>query len=139
MPYTKIWIHLIWTTKNRGKLISPELKPKLLSHIKEYTSARDIHLDFINCTSDHVHAIISMNPDQMLCRIMQLIKGESSSWINRSRLIHQHFAWQEEYIAYSLSESRLNYLREYIKNQEEHHRKKSLSEEISLILKKLEM
>jgi len=56
---------------------------------------------------------------------MQLIKGESSYWINKNGLTKPKFEWQDEYYAVSVSESILNKVREYIKNQEEHHRKKT--------------
>ena len=55
---------------------------------------------------------------------MQLIKGESSFWINRNEFIKNKFEWADEYFAVSISESHVNKVREYIKNQEEHHRKK---------------
>lgn len=60
---------------------------------------------------------------------MQLIKGESSFWINKQGLTHQKFEWQDEYFAVSVSESALDKVREYIKNQEEHHKQKSFQEE----------
>jgi len=60
---------------------------------------------------------------------MQLIKGESSYWINKNQLTPQKFEWQDEYFAVSVSESGLEKVRDYIKNQEEHHRRKSFIEE----------
>ena len=59
---------------------------------------------------------------------MQLIKGEASFWINKNKLI-QGFEWADEYFAVSVSESQLYKVREYIANQEEHHRKKTWQEE----------
>ena len=60
---------------------------------------------------------------------MQLIKGESSYWINKHELTSRKFEWQDEYFAVSVSESKLDLVRNYIKNQEEHHRKKTFQEE----------
>jgi REP element-mobilizing transposase RayT len=65
-----------------------------------------------------------------------LIKGESSLWINRNNLLKTKFEWQEEYIALSVSESIVNKVRDYIKNQEEHHRVKTFAEEYEAFLKK---
>lgn len=60
---------------------------------------------------------------------MQLIKGESSFWINKNQLTKEKFEWQDEYFAVSVSESQLYRVRNYIKNQEQHHRKKTFQEE----------
>lgn len=62
-------------------------------------------------------------------KIMQLIKGESSFWINKNQLTKEKFEWQDEYFAVSVSESQLYRVRNYIKNQEQHHRKKTFQEE----------
>lgn len=67
---------------------------------------------------------------------MQLIKGESSFWINKSKLINQKFEWQDEYFALSISESMIGRVREYVLNQEVHHRKKTFQEEFDEFIKK---
>tara|TARA_R110002020_G_scaffold420022_3_gene629171 strand:+ start:1624 stop:1884 length:261 start_codon:yes stop_codon:yes gene_type:complete len=67
--------------------------------------------------------------DQTKQKTVQLIKGESSFWINKNKLTQAKFEWQDEYFAVSVSESQLNKVREYIKNQEDHHRKKTSLEE----------
>jgi len=136
MPYIKIWIHLIFSTKNRDKLISKALKPKLLSHIRENAVEKEIYIDFINCVEDHCHILLSLGGSQSVSDMALLIKGESSNWVNKNKLSKVHFAWQEEYIAVSISESQVNRVRDYIKNQEEHHRVKSFSEEYDLFIKK---
>lgn len=64
------------------------------------------------------------------------MKGESTHWINENKLTSYYFEWQDEYIAISVSESQLEKVREYIKNQEEYHRKKSFKEEYDLFMEK---
>ncbi len=59
MPYTKVLIHFIWATKNREHLISKELKPLLIQHIKDNSIKKDIFIDTINCVCDHIHLLIS--------------------------------------------------------------------------------
>lgn len=117
MPYIKIWIHLIFSTKNRVKLISKNLKPLLLKHIKENSIKKNIYIDFMSCVSDHIHRIISLNSMQNISKVTQLIKGESSYWINRNNLITNKFEWQDEYIAVSIGHSQVNWVRDYINNQ----------------------
>lgn len=136
MPFIKNWIHLIFSTKNRCKLISAELKPKLIDHIRNNAESKNIYIDFINCVPDHIHILLSLKADQSLSKVVQLIKGESSFWINRNKLTPEKFEWQEEYIAHSVSESNVPTLRTYIKNQEQHHKKKTFAEEYNEFIKK---
>ena len=136
MPYTRIWIHLIWSTKNREKLINKELKQILLQHIKQNARLKDIFIDTINCVQDHIHLLISLGREQTISKIVMLIKGESSNWINKNKFTNIKFEWQDEYISVSVSESQVAKVQDYIKNQEEHHRLKSFAEEYNLFLKK---
>lgn len=136
LPYIRIWIHLIWSTKNRERIINKEIKNKLLNHIRENAKSKNIYIDFINSEPEHVHATISLGSDQTISKVAQLIKGESSNWINKHKLLSGHFEWQDEYIALSISESQINKVRDYIKNQEEHHRKKSFAEEYEEFIEK---
>jgi putative transposase len=136
LPYIRIWIHLIWSTKNRERIINKEIKNKLLNHIGENAKSKNIYIDFINSEPEHVHATISLGSDQTISKVAQLIKGESSNWINKHKLLSGHFEWQDEYIALSISESQINKVRDYIKNQEEHHRKKSFAEEYEEFIEK---
>ena len=69
MPYIRIWLHIIWTTKNRKRIITKEIKYKLLNHIRENAKAKNIFLDFINCEPEHVHATISLGSDQTISTI----------------------------------------------------------------------
>ena len=133
MPYTKIMIHLIWATKNREPIISKNLKPLLLNHIKENSIVKEIYIDSLNCVEDHIHLLISLEREQTISKVVQLIKGESSFWVNKQNIIPQKFEWQNEYIALSVSESAIENVRKYIDNQEEHHRKRTFQEEYDFI------
>jgi putative transposase len=130
-----VWVHYMWSTKNRRPFITANLKYTLYDHIRENAQNKKIHLDFINGTSDHVHLLISLSGEQTIANIAQLIKGESSKWINESGYLKQKFEWQNEYIAVSVSKSIVPKVRKYIKNQEEHHRKKSFAEELAIFKK----
>ena len=129
MPYTKIMIHFIWATKGRQRIISKELKPLLLNHIKDYSVQKGVFIDCVNCVEDHIHVLVSLGLAQTVSNIMQLIKGESSFWVNRQNIIASKFEWQDEYIALSVSESAIEKVRQYISNQEQHHLKKSFDQE----------
>ena len=135
MPYTSVYIRFIWATKNRVPLITKELKPLLLSHIKENSIKKDIFIDSLNCVGDHIHLLVSLGTEQTIAKTAMLIKGESSFWVNKQKLIQDKFEWQDEYIALSVSYSAIDKVRAYIQNQEEHHRKKTFSEEYEEFLK----
>ncbi len=134
MPYAKVLIHYIWSTKNREHLINKELKPLLLAHIKENSIKKEIFIDTYNCVSDHIHLLVSLGTEQTISKIAMLIKGESSFWVNRQKIIKNNFEWQDEYIALSVSYSAINKVRAYILNQEEHHKKKTFLDEYSEFL-----
>ena len=129
MPYTKVMIHFMWATKNRQSLISKELKPMLLDHIKENSARKNIYIDCLNCVEEHIHLLISLGTEQTVSKIAMLIKGESSFWVNQQKIIRHKFEWQDDYIAVSVSESAVEKVRKYIANQEEHHRKKTFAQE----------
>lgn len=137
MPYIKVYIHLVWSTKNRVKYLdSPTLRKKMWHHIRENAEAKGIHLDYVNGFYDHCHCLISLKSDQTLKDIVQLLKGESSAWINKQKIVNGHFGWQKGYFALGVSESRIEVVRSYIKNQEDHHSRKTWGQEYEeLILK----
>lgn len=136
MPYTKLWVHMMWSTKNRIPLINEKLKPQLLQHIKDNSIKKNFYIDFQNCVNDHIHILINQHPDQKLSDVIRLIKGESSYWVNHNNLLKVKFEWQDEYIAVSVSESIVNKVREYIKNQEEHHKKLTFMDEYNEFINK---
>ncbi|GAG75362.1 unnamed protein product [marine sediment metagenome] len=136
MSYVRIWVHCVWETKNNVPYFTNTNKNNIIGHIRENAREKDIYVDFINAHKEHIHCLISLNPDQSISKVMQLIKGESSFWINRNKIIKTRFEWADEYFAVSISESDVNKVREYIKNQEEHHRKKTWQEEYTEFMEK---
>lgn len=137
MPFVKVYIHLVWSTKNRYPFLdSHDLRMKVWNHIRENAQKKEIFVDFINGYSDHCHCLISLGIDQTIQKVIQLIKGESSFWINKNNLTAEKFEWQDEYFAVSVSESMVDKVRDYIKNQEEHHCKKSFQEEYDEFMSK---
>jgi putative transposase len=136
MSYIRIWLHCVWGTKSRNPFLTAHNKNSIIEHIRENVTKKDIYIDFINGCKEHIHCIISLNADQNIAKVMQLIKGESSFWINKNNITPTHFDWADEYFAVSISESHVNSVREYIKNQEEHHRRKTWEEECNEFMEK---
>ena len=136
MAYVKNWLHCVWGTKNRTPYLSGGIKNKVTDHIKVNAKEKGIYIDIINGYNEHIHCLISLNPDIALSKVIQLIKGESSYWINKKNITGSKFCWAVEYYAVSVSESHIHRVRNYIKNQEEHHRRKSWQEEYEEFIEK---
>ena len=137
MPFAKVYIHFVWTTKNRKQFLhSKELRETMWKHIRENAKKKGIFVDSVNGYSEHCHFMISMGTDQTIKGVMQLIKGESSFWFNKQKLIEPKFEWQNDYFAVSVSDSMITKVRAYIKNQESHHCKKLFKDEFDEFIDK---
>lgn len=137
MPFIKVYIHFVFSTKNWEPLLhSQEIRSKVWNHIRENGKKKGIFIDCINGYNNHCHCLISLGSEQTISKVMQLIKGESSFWINKNNLCKGKFEWQDEYFAVSVSESILNRVRNYIRNQEKQHRLKTFKEEYDEFLEK---
>ena len=130
MSYVKIWVHLVFSTKNRHPYLTRNIRYKLQNHIIENCKEKSIFLKALNGYTEHLHCLISIGKEQTIAKIAQLIKGESANWINKNKLTDEPFIWQDGYFAVSVSESNLEIVSNYIKNQEKHHSKKSFEEEV---------
>ena len=129
MPFIKVWLHVVFSTKNRRPYLNSKVRKQVFKHIKENARGKDIELSLLNGYTDHVHCLISLKANQNISKIVQLIKGESSFWINKEKLCAEKFSWQEEYFVVSVSESQLEKVKQYILNQEKHHQTKTFKEE----------
>jgi REP element-mobilizing transposase RayT len=120
----KIWIHAIWSTKGRLPLIHPSIENKIYESIAEQFQEQGCTVKIINGMPDHVHCLFLLNPKKSIAEVIKKIKGSTSHNANQSSLIPEKFAWQTGYAAYSVSESGLGSVYNYIKSQKQHHRKK---------------
>jgi REP element-mobilizing transposase RayT len=96
MAYVQNWLHCVWGTKNRLPFITSQNKIEIIAHIRENAKVKGIYIDFINGHKEHIHCIISLSADQTLTKVMQLIKGESSFWINKHSISQGKFEWADE-------------------------------------------
>lgn len=139
MPYLKIWIHLVWATKNHDPLLQDdEVRNKVFNHMREYALKKDIKADTIGGYFDHCHVLVSLRSDQNIATVVNLLKGESSFWVNKTKLTPSKFGWQDEYFATSISHSQVKAVRKYILNQETHHQTKTFAEEYRTFIDKYE-
>jgi REP-associated tyrosine transposase len=137
MSFVKIWVHAVWPTKNRFPYLTKKVRDKVKYHIVENADTKGIHINFINGYYDHLHLLISMGACQSIGEIIHYIKGESSYWINKNNITEVKFAWQPEYYAVAIGQNQIEIVRDYIRNQEEHHKNITFEDEIILLLKKI--
>ena len=136
MSYVKVWIHLVFTTKNRNDLLTGDIRPEVFEHIRIHGAAKGIFLKAIGGYVEHVHCLLSLGRTQTVADVAQLIKGESSFWINKHRFCRSRFSWQDDYYAVSVSESLVKRVTAYIDNQERHHADKTWEDEENELMDK---
>ncbi|MEY2829150.1 MAG: family transposase [Bacteroidota bacterium] len=127
--FNKIWIHAVFSTKDRAALISKDVEPKLFSFIQQQLTDSGCMVKCINGMSDHVHILFLLNPLKSVADVLKNLKGGSSHWVNQNNLTQNKFAWQVGYGAFSVSESQIDKIRTYIEQQKIHHRKLSFADE----------
>jgi len=135
--HLKVWIHGVFGTKDRAPLINSDHESKLYQHIKEALE-NDLKcgVRIINGMPDHVHILFLLNKNYAIKEVFKSIKGESSHWWNQSNFSRKKFAWQTGYGAFSVSESKVKEVEDYIRRQKEHHKKMTYQEEVELMIKK---
>ena len=135
MSFTKIWVHCVWTTKNRETILRKDIRQKVFEHIKENSDKKDIYIRTLNGYSDHVHCLICLKKEQNIAECLRLLKGESSYWINKRKFFNSKFNWQDDYFAVSIGPSQVNDVVKYIDNQENHHKLKPFIQEYDEFIK----
>src|SRR4051812_43847737 len=103
--YNKIWIHAIWSTKERIPLIHHGIEQKLYQFLSDQLRELGCPVRIINGMPDHIHCLFLLSPQKSIADVIKQIKGSSSHYINQGNLIKEKFAWQTGYAAYSVSES----------------------------------
>ena len=134
--FTSLHYHVIFSTKQRDPWISHDHEERVWKFIGGIARENGMKALLVGGMPDHVHLALALPPAQSVSKAMQLLKGGSSKWIHETFPEHHQFAWQEEYGAFSVSVSQLDKTIEYIKGQEEHHRKMTFQEEFLALLKK---
>jgi REP element-mobilizing transposase RayT len=133
--HTSLHYHLIFSTKARAPAIEPNLRARIHSYLGGVIRGIEgVALD-IGGTADHVHLLVGLKPTHTLADVLRILKGDSSKWIHEE-LGQRDFAWQEGYGAFTVSKSDVDAVRRYVRDQEEHHRKRSFQEEYRALLER---
>ena len=132
--FSSLHYHLVFSTKERIPFIKAEWRPRVHSYLGGIIRGMNGVAEIVGGVADHVHLLVSLRPVHCLADVMRDMKKDSSTWVKEN--FDDHFAWQEGYAAFTVSPSATNSVRNYIANQEAHHRKRSFVEELKELLEK---
>jgi len=127
--YSRCWVHMIWATLNREKVLHREARKQLSRFLSDYSKEKGIYMKINYVNAEHTHVLIDLPTHFTIEDAAKLFKGSSSHWINKNRIVRGKFSWGRGYGVFSVSQSKVSEVAQYIANQEEHHRKKSFKEE----------
>jgi REP element-mobilizing transposase RayT len=122
-------VHLVFSTKNRASLITPEIEPNLFGYMHGIVENNKSKLILVNGTSNHIHLLVSLGKTLSISELIGDIKRDSSKWIKSKGKEFQDFHWQEGYGAFSVGQTQVKEVMNYIAKQKEHHARKSFENE----------
>ena len=133
--FSQIYIQIVFAVKNRQSFIHPSFEEELYKYISGIITAKEQKSLAVNGMPDHVHLLVGLKPSMRISDLVRDVKNNSTNFINERGWMETHFSWQEGYGAFSYSQSQFGNVIDYIKNQKEHHRKRTFKEEYLSFLK----
>jgi putative transposase len=133
---TNLLYHIVFSTKERQKMILPDIRTDLYSYVGGVIRGEKGRLLKMGGTEDHVHILASFHPAVSVSDMLRRMKGNTSKWLNENKRLPVRFSWQRGYGAFSVSESMVDVVSKYIENQQSHHKKMSFQEEFLTLLRK---
>jgi putative transposase len=137
--YVNLIYHIIFSTKDRAPIITPESQERLYEYIGGIIRAQGGIALAINGVADHLHVLAKLRQDKALSDMIRDFKANASGWMHNLFPEQKDFAWQNGYGAFTVSASQITEVSRYIANQEKHHQKRSFRDEFIAILKANEM
>jgi REP element-mobilizing transposase RayT len=131
--------HVVFSTKNRVDLITPEIEPELYAYMAAIAHNHGSRLLSINGTSNHVHLLLSLSKTISISDTLREIKKGSSSFMRNRDRAFRHFGWQDGYGGFSIGQSQVPDVKAYIARQKEHHKKQDFKAELLKLLEKYEI
>lgn len=131
--YSRNYVHLTFGTKGRRQVIKPAIQQQLWTFIVDIAREYGVDVRVVSGGEDHVHMLVCLPPKIALANLVRSVKQGSSKWMNENG---HYFHWQVGYAAFSVSTSNLAVVDAYVRNQVEHHRKRTFEEEYAALLEK---
>lgn len=135
----KNYVHLVWSTKNRAPLIDKNIKEELYAYMAGISNKLESQVIQIGGIEDHVHILCKLSRKIAMMKLVEEIKSHSSKWIKSKGVSYQNFYWQNGYGGFSVNPKEIDVVINYIKNQEEHHKKRTFQEEYRMFLNQYKM
>jgi putative transposase len=132
MSFTNLLYHIVYATKERAPLITNILSPRLYDYLGGTVRRLGSIPIEINGTADHVHLLVRLRPTISVSEFLSKLKSSSSGWAKRQT--KGRFAWQSRYGAFTVSESQVDHVRRYIRNQQKHHQRMTVEQEFKALL-----
>jgi putative transposase len=130
--YTELYVHLIWATWDRLPLLPAELKPAVYGCIQAECSTLGAEVVAIGGMEDHVHLLVKLPTTISVASLVKQVKGASSHLVTHKLAREDGFRWQGAYGAFSISASHVPRIRDYILHQEEHHRDRTMDNDLEI-------
>lgn len=132
----KIYIHIVFSTKNREPLISDDIKEELFNYLGGVCKNLECNPIQVGGYKDHVHILCWLSKKITLIKLLEELKSSSSKWMKTKDAKFSSFYWQSGYGAFSVNPTEVEIVTAYIKKQEEHHKIKNFQDEYRAFLKK---
>jgi putative transposase len=133
--FSQIYLHVVFSTLGREYTISEKWETQLYKYITGIVDNNGVKLFAINGMPDHIHLLLSINPDTSISNLVRDIKSSSTKFINEGKLVVGKFQWQKGYSVFSVSNSQKDKVYKYVLNQKEHHKTSSFKDEYLALLK----
>jgi len=134
-----VLVHIVFSTKNRAPLIHADIEDSLWRELAAICRTIQCPAHGVGGVSDHVHIVCSLGRTLAFADALREIKADSSKWMKTNGERYAEFAWQSGYGAFSIGQSQLDDVKQYIARQKEHHRKRTFQEEFRELLRRYQV
>lgn len=131
-----IFVHAVFSTKYRKKTLKAVWRDELYAYIGGIVRDHKSVLIQSGCVEDHIHLLLKVHPEFAIAKTVQLLKTNSSKWINEQRKTSSKFQWQRGHGVFAVSQSKVATVKQYIATQEQHHALRTFEEEYVLMLRR---
>ncbi len=136
---SQLYVHLIFGTKGRYPYIKESMEKRVYEYLAATLKTYESPALIINGVPEHIHILFRLSKNHALAKVVEELKKQSSKWMKELDAANSGFSWQIGYAAFSVSSSGVNTVTNYIKNQKEHHSKKTFHDEIKEFMKKYDL
>ncbi|MHA4845856.1 IS200/IS605 family transposase [Flavitalea antarctica] len=129
---TFLFVHVIWTTLNRAPILKRPVRMVLFPFLQKTSEEKGIRVISIQGVEDHLHVLLQLNPAQNLSQVVRSLKHDAAGWLKDTNLLDSELEWQPEFAAYTVSPSGVKQVMDFIANQENYHKTKTLESELAV-------